>query len=187
MEGGLTVIGLLRGVNIGGHHKVGMAELRSLCESLGLAGARTFLQSGNVIFRTRAQNLDRLAQRIADAIEGEFGFRPAVVLRTLPELKQAADRNPFAARSGMEPSKLAVVFLARDPGREAREATLRIPAGPEELRIEGREMYIYFPNGMARPKLSMPLVERTIRTPGTARSWNTVRRLIALADEIDAN
>jgi len=180
-----VVVCLLRGVNIGGHHKIGMEELRALCERLGLGGARTCLQSGNVVCKTRARDFVRLSGRIADAIERQFGFRPDVTIRTCAELRDAIARNPFAARRGMEPSKLAVLFLESDPGQEARDAALRIPADPEELRIEGREAYVYFPNGMARPRLSIPLVERTLKTSMTGRNWNTVRRLLEMAEEME--
>ena len=181
-----VVVGLLRGVNVGGHHKIGMVELRALCESLGLRGARTHLQSGNVVFRTRERDLARLARRIEDTIEWEAGFRPAVILRTSGELREAVAKNPFAARRGLDPSKLAVMFLASDPGPEIRDAVLKIPAEPEEVRMGGREMYIYFPNGMGRPKLKIPLIERTLKTPMTGRNWNTTRRLLEIAEEMEA-
>jgi uncharacterized protein (DUF1697 family) len=181
-----VVVALLRGVNVGGHHKIGMAELRALCESLGLPGARTHLQSGNVIFRTRERDLARLSRRIEDAIERAVGFRPAVILRTCAELREAVAKNQFAARPGLDPSKLAVMFLASDPGQEIREAVLKIPAEPEEVSISGREMYIYFTNGMARPKLKIPLIEKTLKTPMTGRNWNTARRLLEIAEEMEA-
>lgn len=181
-----VVVALLRGVNIGGHHKVRMTELRALCESLGLRGTRTHLQSGNVVFRTRERDLVRLSRRIEEAIEREAGFRPAVILRTCGELREAVAKNPFAARRGLDPSKLAVVFLASDPGQEIRDAVLKIPAEPEEVRIGGREMYVYFPNGMGRPKLKIPLIERTLKTPMTGRNWNTARRLLEIAEEMEA-
>lgn len=181
-----VVVGLLRGVNVGGHHKIGMAEVRALCESLGLRGARTLLQSGNVVFRTRERDLARLSRRIEDLIEREVGFRPAVILRTCGELREVVAKNPFAARRGLEPGKLAVMFLASDPGQELRDAVLKIPAEPEEVRIGGREMYIYFPNGMGRPNLKIPLIERTLKTPMTGRNWNTARRLLEMAEEMEA-
>ena len=177
-----SLVSLLRGVNVGGYHKIRMEELRKVYEALGFEGVQTLLQSGNVVFRTRERNLTKLAGRIEDAIEQRWGFRPAVILRTGAEMAEVMARNPFAGRKDVEPAKLAVVFLASDPGEEVREAVRRIPCEPEELRIEGREMFIYFPNGMGRPRLSMPLVERALKVAGTARNWNTVRKLCELAD-----
>jgi uncharacterized protein (DUF1697 family) len=186
MVNDMVVVALLRGVNVGGHHKIGMAELRALCASLGLEGARTHLQSGNVVFRSRERDLARLSRRLEDAIEREAGFRPSVILRTCREMREAVADNPFAARPGLDPSRLAVMFLASDPGQAIRDAVLKIPAEPEEIRFAGREMYIYFPNGMARPKLKLPLVERTLKTPTTGRNWNTARRLLKMAEEMEA-
>ena len=182
-----TVVSLLRGVNIVGRHKIKMDVLRGLFESLGFVNPRTFIQSGNVVFRTRARDLAKLAGRIEKAIEDSHGFRPAVVLRTCQELREVVARSPFAGRSGIQPSKLAVVFLARDPGDAARRAIREIRTNPEELHILGRELYIYFPEGMGQTKLSVAKLERTLDTLGTARNWNTVNKLLAMAEELEAD
>jgi uncharacterized protein (DUF1697 family) len=95
-------------------------------------------------------------------------------------------RNPFAKRRDIEPSKLLVTFLAYDPGRQARENVLKIQTDPEELRIEGRELYIYFPNGMGRSKLPMAAIEKALKTPGTSRNWNSVTKLLEMAEKLEA-
>ena len=100
-------------------------------------------------------------------------------------MKDAAARNPFSARTDLDPSRLAVCFLTGEPGNMARARLLQIKAEPEELRIGRHELFIYFPNGMARPKLSMAAVERAIQTPMTSRNWNTVTKLIEMAEEMD--
>jgi len=181
-----VIISMLRGVNLAGHNKISMNALRALYESLGLRDAQTYIQSGNVIFRTRAQDMELLRNRIANGIESSFGFRVDVILRSSFDLKAVIAKNPFAKRSDIEPSKLLVTFLASDPGREVRERVLAIEAHPEELRIEGRELYIYFPNGMARPKLSPALLDKTLKTSWTGRNWNTVRKLLEIAEGLEA-
>ena len=181
-----VLISLLRGINVGGHHKIKMDELRALYESLGLRDVKTYINSGNLIFRSKAGDVTRLEKRIEDAIEDRFGFRPGVVLRTTAELREAVARNPFTNRGGIKPAKLAVTFLAAQPSAEAVKKALAIDAPPEELRIEGRQLYIYFPNGMGRPNLSMTLVEKTLETTGTSRNWNTVGKLLEIAEELDA-
>ncbi len=110
---------MLRGVNIGGHNKIKMDELRALYESLKFADPRTYVQSGNVIFRTKEKNSAALAKKIQDAIERKFGFRPDVILRTVNELRAAIAASPFAASRGLEPGKILVTFLAGDPGPDA--------------------------------------------------------------------
>jgi uncharacterized protein (DUF1697 family) len=180
-----VVISMLRGVNVGGHNKIKMEALRALYESLGLLDAETHIQSGNVIFRTRMRDHILLAKTIENGIEQSFGFRPSVIVRTSSELRDAIARNPFATRPGIDPSRLLVTFLASQPSAEAREKVLGMKVEPEELRIDGREVYIYFPNGMARPKLSWPLIERTLKTPGTGRNWNTVTKLLGMAERLE--
>jgi len=180
-----VVVCMLRGVNVGGHNKVAMEALRTLYASLGLHDAQTYVQSGNVVFRTKETNLVLLAAKIESAIERGFGFRPSVILRTTSELRAAIAASPFAARSGIEPNKLLVTFLAGSPSAEARKKALGIKADPEELHIRERELYTYFPNGMARPKLSMARVERALKIPGTGRNWNTVSKLLEMAEKLE--
>ena len=178
-----AVISLLRGVNVGGHHKLKMEELRELYESLGLRHAQTYVQSGNVVFRTDARDFTRLSKRIADAIEQRYAFRPGVILRTAADLRAVIAANPFAARRDLDPRSLLVQFLASEPAPDARERILRIESEPEELRMAGRELYIYYPNGMARPKVAWSVIERILQTPCTGRNWNTVRKLLEMAEK----
>jgi uncharacterized protein (DUF1697 family) len=180
-----AMISMLRGVNVGGHHLIKMEALRALYASLGLLDAQTYVQSGNVVFRSKEKNHSSLARKIEAAIEREFGFRPDVILRTPAEVRDAMARNPFAARKGMEPSKLLLVFLASALSTETITATRAISCEPEEMHIHERELYIYFPNGMARPKLSMSTVERAIKTSWTGRNWNTVTKLLEMAERLE--
>lgn len=181
-----VVISLLRAVNVGGHYKIKMDSLRALYESLGLRNPHTYVQSGNVIFRTAERNLVRLAKRIQDGIEQSFGFRPDVMLRTASEMRDVIAKNPFATRRGLEPSKLLVNFLAGDPGPEARAKIVQLKTDPEELRITARELYIYFPNGIGRSKLSTAVLERTLQTSGTGRNWNSVTKMLEIAEKLEA-
>jgi uncharacterized protein (DUF1697 family) len=160
-----------------------MDALRALYESLGLRDAQTYVQSGNVVFRTQAKDPASLSKKIEDGIEQGFGFRPSVIVRTASEMRNVIARNPFAKRDGIEPGKLLVTFLAGDPSPEARAKLLGIKVGPEELRIDGRELYIYVPDGMGRSKL-WPLIEKALKTPGTGRNWNTVTKLLDMAESL---
>ena len=182
-----VVISLLRSVNVAGHNKIKMDVLCELYASLNLRNPKTYVQSGNVVFQTEARDLVLLARRIERAIQSAFGHPIAVILRSASELRDVIARNPFAAREGIEPSKLLVTFLAAEPTAAARAKLLAMPATPEELHVDGRELYTYFPNGMARPKLNWPAVERTLAVPGTGRNWNTVTKLLAIAESQQAN
>jgi uncharacterized protein (DUF1697 family) len=179
-------IALLRGVNLLSHNRIKMDTLRSVCESIKLRDVQTYIQSGNIVFRTKETNTVKLAARMEQAIEAEFGCRPPVILRTTSQWKDAIARNPFAARSGIEPNKLLVVFLADDPGEEARTKARAVPAGPEELHVLERELFIHYPNGMARPKLNMAAVERALKVSGSGRNWNSVMKLLDMAERLEA-
>jgi uncharacterized protein (DUF1697 family) len=181
-----VVISILRGVNVGGHNQIKMDALRGLYESLGLRDAQTYVQSGNVVFRTDAKNITPLAKQIEDAIERTFGFRPSVILRTPAELREVIARNPFAKRSGIDASKLLVTFLAIAPSPEARDEVLKIKTGPEEIQIDGRHLYVYFPDGMGRSKV-WPAIEKALSKSGTGRNWNTVTKLLEIAETLEGS
>ena len=181
-----VIISMLRGVNVGGHNMIKMDALRALYESLGLRNPQTYVQSGNVIFATEVRDLALLTSRIENAIERSVGFRPAVIARTTSELKDVIRRSPFAKRRGIDPARLLVTFLLTDPGPHLRDKVRQIKPDPEELHIDGRELYIYFPNGMGRSKLPA-VIEKTLKTPGTARNWNTVTKLLEIAESLEAS
>jgi uncharacterized protein (DUF1697 family) len=182
-----VIISMLRGVNVGGHNKIEMEALRALYESLKLRDAQTYVQSGNVIFRTDERDMSRLTNRIEDGIERKFGFRPDVILRTAAEMRDVVARNPFAKRRGIEPGKLLVSFLASDPGEEGREKIRQMKCDPEEMWIEGREIYIYFPNGAGRSKLPWARLDKVLKTPVTGRNWNSVTKMMEMTEKMEGS
>jgi uncharacterized protein (DUF1697 family) len=181
-----VIVSMLRGVNVGGHNLIKMEALRAHYESLGLRDPQTYVQSGNVVFRTKERDLTALAKRIENTIERRFGFRTPVILRTTSELRDVIAGNPFGRRRGIDPRNLLVTFLASHPSPEAREQVLKINAEPEEKHIDGREVYIYYPNGLARPKLSWVTIEKKLKIPGTGRNWNSVTKLLEMAERLEA-
>jgi uncharacterized protein (DUF1697 family) len=166
---------MLRGVNLGPTRRMKMEDLRAVYESLGLTDVRSHIQSGNVVFRSPRAITPK---RIEDAIEKRFGFRSEVVLRSPEELQDVIARNPFQV---FEASKLLVWFMATDPGEPARVKVRALDTPPEKLYVDGRELYIYFPNGQARTTLNMAAVGKAIGSGGTGRNWNTVTKLLEIA------
>jgi uncharacterized protein (DUF1697 family) len=166
-------VALLRAVNVGGTGKLPMAELRALGERLGLREARTYIQTGNLLFR------DGPVERLAGALAEEFGLTTEVMVRSAAELRAVAAGNPFPAA---EAAKLLVVFLRDAPGAEAVARVEELVLTPEEVRVQGREMYIHFPDGMGASKLSVARLEKLLGTAGTGRNWNTVRKLLELME-----
>ncbi len=178
-------IAMLRAVNVAGHQKISMEALKSLCVSMGLRDVRTYIQSGNIVFREQREGPAKLALRLEEKIEAEFGFRPAVIVRTAPEMRRVIAANPFAGRDGIEPNRLLVVFMDKVPTEKAREQALALDCDPEEMHIVGRELYIYYPNGMARPKIPVARLERILGASATGRNWNTVNKLMAMTEELE--
>ncbi len=179
-------ISMLRGVNVGPHHRIKMEALRAAYQSIALEDARTYVQSGNVIFRAKKQAPVALAKKIQGAIEGAFGFRPEVILRTTADFKHALAANPFFGRRDVEPSKLLITFLASEPGPEAQAVLRSLKEYPEELHLIGRELYIYFPDGAGKSKLPWSSLERLFKVTGTARNLNSVIKMLEMAEELES-
>ena len=177
---------MLRGVNLGLHNRIKMDDLRALYESLKLENPRSYVQSGNVLFRSKEKNGPQLAKKIQAAIQKKFGCCPDVILRTPDEMRKTIAANPFPERTKAEPAKVLVTFLASEPPREAEANLEKLKRFPEELHLKGRELYIYFPNGAGRSKLPWSAVDKLLKVTGTARNWNSVEAMLALAEEMES-
>jgi uncharacterized protein (DUF1697 family) len=177
-------VSMLRGVNVGGNSRIKMGGLKELYASLGLRDVRTLLNSGNVLFRSSLQDRARLAKRLAQEIARRFDLDTEILLRTLPELTMLVERGP-ALSERRDPSKLLVMFLTGVPDRKAQAALLKAHHGPEIIEIRGPEIYLYYPNGVGRSKLTNAFVEAELGLAGTARNWNTIRKLIEAGEALD--
>lgn len=184
-----TYAALLRGINVGGHRKVPMPELRSVLEALGHRDVRTHLQSGNAVFATTT-NADvgadgaseqELGAALEDAIEQHFGFRVDCLVRSGRYLAAVVDACPFPAAE-LEGKQLHVTYFSEPAGPE-RFATIDQKAFlPEEFRLGDRCLYLYAPEGLGRSKLAEAL-SRPAAVKGlvaTSRNWNTVVKLVEM-------
>lgn len=165
-----THIALLRAVNVGGTGKLPMTDLRTMCENLGFSGVRTYIQSGNVVFDSRA-GAPGVKANLEAALAKKLGKPCAVMIRSLAEMQKVERDNPYPKA---EPSRLQIVFLDEPPPAEML-SEVKIP-GKEQMKAIGREIYIHFPEGMADSKLKVPGAKI-----GTGRNLNTVRALIQIA------
>lgn len=177
-------ISMLRGVNVGGHNLIKMDKLRDLYTSLKFQNVQSHVQSGNVIFLAKETDEAAIAKKIQSAIEKAFGFRPEIVLRSTAEMVKVITANPFRDRPNIEPGKLVVSFLLEKPTAEARKKIESVQGHPEELHLVGRELYIYFPDGMGRSKL-VPVLDRILKTSVTARNWNSVTKMLEIAEGME--
>jgi len=178
-------IAMLRAVNVAGFQKISMEALKTLCSSMGLEDVKTYIQSGNIVFREHGKTPEKLASTLENGIEAKFGFRPAVLVRTAAEMRTVIANNPFAQRDEVQPNKLLVVFMSSAPAQKTVDQVLALPCDPEEIHIMGREIYIYYPEGMARPKIPIARLERILQCSSTGRNWNTVNKLLAMAEALE--
>jgi uncharacterized protein (DUF1697 family) len=174
-------IALLRGINVGGHKKVAMARLRESCAALGFEQVQTYVQSGNVIFRSGKLATTELCQRLEKKILADFGFPVPVILRTGDEFRRAREGNPFLKKPGIDTSKLHVTFLSAAPAPAAVKKLDGLTAAPEDFRCCGREIYLCCPNGLAESKLFRADLERLLAVRVTTRNWNTVNKLCEIS------
>ena len=166
-------VALLRGINVGGRHKLLMRDLAAMFVEAGCEDVRTYIQSGNVVFRADPSLADGLSARITTAIAASHGYQIPVVMRTAADLARVVRGNPFLA-DGADPTKFYVGFLAStpDPVRVAKLDPDRSPA--DAFVVRGDEVYLHFPNGVARSKLTNDYLDRTLGTVSTIRNWRTV-------------
>ena len=171
-------VAMLRGINVGGRNMVKMDALKALHESLGFKSVRTHLQSGNVVFQAKSADAARIEQAIRKTLHLEL----SVVIRTAAELRDAVKRNPLPQWVSHS-SAYVIAFLSAQP---EDPAALDAYDGPEEMRLLGRELYIYYGEGMGRSKLTNTLIERKLGVRATARNWNTVTKLLELCEALES-
>jgi uncharacterized protein (DUF1697 family) len=172
-------IGLLRAVNLAGRNAVAMTALREVLVDAGMRDARTLLQSGNVVFQSDVRTASQLETRLQRAASTRFGFDVEFFVRSAVEWETVVAANPFTKEAKTDPGRLVVHFLKDVPEESDVAALRKAIKGRESLRANGRELYIVYPDGIGRSKLTNQLIEKTLGIRGTARNWNTVLKLAA--------
>ena len=165
-----TYIAFLRGINVGGTTRLPMAELKLICSGLGFKNVRTYLNSGNVIFKSELSE-EILVKKIEQALYARKQKHISVIIRTSKDLESLVSCNPFP---NAKPAQVGIMFF-EDPVPKDVLESITIP-GPEEVKISGREIYIHYPNGMGHSKLKLPKMSQS----GTVRNINTVTKLAEL-------
>lgn len=174
----MTYAALLRGINVGGHKKVPMAELRPLMEGLGYGGVRTYLQSGNAVFTAGHGDEESLAAELAQGIEKRFGFTVEVLVRDHDYLKAVREACPFPAAE-LEAKQLHATYFSGPVDAERFADVGQAAFLPEEFRLGDRVLYLYAPDGLGRSKLAEALSRPRLLKgiTATTRNWNTVVKL----------
>jgi uncharacterized protein (DUF1697 family) len=173
-------VALLRSVNVGGHGRIGMSELRDSFAALGFGDVVTYIQTGNVLFDARSKSETAVVSAIEERLDADFGDSPAVILRSVPELLRIGRASPYA-KAGADPARHHVTFLAERPDKKVVASLVPPPSGRDELVVDGREVYVHTPDGYGTSKLNGALLERRLGVVSTTRNWNTVTKLCALA------
>jgi uncharacterized protein (DUF1697 family) len=175
-------VALLRSVNVAGHGRIAMADLRSSFDALGYDEVHTYIQTGNVLFSTPSRSEKAVAAAIEAQLATDFGDSPAVLLRTVPELQRVGRSSPYA-RAGANPARHHVTFLAAAPSKTALASLSSLPPSHnDELVVDGREVYVHTPDGYHETKYSGSFLERRLGLVSTTRNWNTVQKLCALTE-----
>ena len=175
-------VALLRSVNIGGHGRVAMNELRASFGTLGYTDVVTYIQTGNVLFDARSKSEAAVVSAIEERLVQDFGDTTVVILRTVPDLLRIGKASPYA-KKGADPARHHVTFLAERPAKKTVTELVLPPSGRDELVVDGREVYVHTPDGYSNSKLTGTLLERRLGVLSTTRNWNTVTKLCALAGD----
>ncbi|ABQ27680.1 DUF1697 domain-containing protein [Geotalea uraniireducens] len=174
-------IALFRGINVGGNNILPMKELVTLLESLGLQQVKTYIQSGNAVFRSTADNILRLADTIRSEIKRRHGFEPCVLLMEITEMEKAMAANPFP-EAVTEPNTLHLNFLSSIPVNPDLKGLEKLRSENERYELKDKVFYLHAPDGIGRSKLGAN-AEKLLGVLMTGRNWRTVSKILALAKE----
>lgn len=180
-----TYIAILRGINVGAQKKVLMAELKEVLKKLKLQDIATYIQSGNVIFKS-AEKLsnEEFAAKIEKAIHKHFKFEVPVLVRNTGEWKKAIAANPFPKNKKIDLARVHVTFLSAEPAKALIDETKKFSSPPDEFVISGKEVYLHTPGGYGETKLSNTFFEKKLKVTATTRNWKTVNTLLEMAEAI---
>jgi uncharacterized protein (DUF1697 family) len=170
-------IAMLRGINVGGHKRIKMDKLRASFEALGFEQVKTYIQSGNVVFKSAKLSPASLSKRIEEKILADFGFSASVISRGSDEMAATIKRNPFLKERGIDHGKLHVMFLSEAPESASLKKLADLTAAPDQCRSSGEEIYFYLPNGVSQSVLMKSPVDRILAVVTTTRNWKTVNSL----------
>lgn len=178
----LTYIALLRGINVSGHHKIKMTELKQLFIELGFKNVTTYIQSGNVVFQTNLKELDKIEQQIINGIKQTFGYLVQVIVLTKKSLETIYASNPFLQKPNIDITKIHVTILSNKPNENDIIPLNTISKNEDTFIIVDKTIYLYCPNGYGKTILNNNLFEKKLKISATTRNWNTISKLVELSN-----
>ena len=171
------LVGLVRGINVGGANLVKMADLRAFVEELGATEVATLLQSGNFVFEAGRRSAAAWQRILASESHKRLGIKPDFFVRTKAQWTGLVHENPFKKEAKSDPAKTIAIVFNSLPTRKGVEAIKSDYKGPERIALGKHALYVFYPNGMGASKLSANSAWRKLTASGTARNWNTVLKL----------
>ncbi len=180
-----TYIALLRGINVSGQKKIIMADLRAYLEELGFQDIQTYIQSGNIIFKSENSSLKNLELLIKNKIQEKYGFEVPVIVVTSTAIKSAVKNNPFEKDETKDPKKFCVVFLQDKPLQENIEILSGYNYSPEEYVLANKIIYFYAANGAGNAKMTNTFFENKLKVRATSRNWRTTNKLLEMVKLLD--
>ncbi|SHE13867.1 Uncharacterized protein conserved in bacteria [Chlamydia abortus] len=177
-------IALLRGINVSGQKIIKMDQLSAIFESLGFQNVQTYIQSGNVVFLAVEEESEVRVHKIESRLQEELGYEVTVVLRTMEELKEVVERNPYDLPSLTPDEKVYVSFLSGEPAQEAKDRLLSYKNEIDDYRLRTREVYILCRKGYGKSLFSNNFLEKKLGLAATTRNWATVNKLVAMAESL---
>jgi uncharacterized protein (DUF1697 family) len=178
-------VSMLRGINVGTHKRIKMDRLRQCFETLGFNEVRTYINSGNIVFKAGRSRTSSLSKRIEERLLKEVGFPIPVISRTAAEISNAIANNPFLKERGIDVERLYVMFLSGPPNSASLKNLAQFTASPERYHCLGLEIYLHLPNGIGQSKLMKTPLDPTFSVTTTIRNWNTVNQLARMCQECE--
>ena len=177
-------IALLRGINVGGKNIIKMADLKGVFEEIGLHEVKTYIQSGNVLFKSYEEE-EPLRNKIEQAIEKAFCLSVPVILRTATELEQLIKNCPFSEKKAPEAKveSLYVSFLLQSPSQENIDRLKVYKNETDDYLVSGRDVFLLFGNSIRNSKLANNL--QKLDVPSTVRNWKTINKLATLVTAME--
>ena len=176
----MRYVALFRGINVGGHNKIKMDELREMFGSLGFENVKSYIASGNVAFDTKKTKVSVLTDKIERAVKENFSLEIEVMLRTVVEIKAAIERNPFEKEHDDDHTKLFVVFLKDKLTKDKADLLESNNNENEKFAVTGREVFALSKKGFMGSLLGKKYIDNKLKTPATARNWRTVNKIAGL-------
>lgn len=176
-----TYVALLRGINVSGQKIIKMENLKAIFESLQFQNVKTYIQSGNVIFKTTEEKVDVLKERTESKLKEALGYEVTVMIRTLSELEAVIKQNPFAKSEDLEDGKLYVTFLSKVPTAETVDVLASYKNNVDDVCVLNREVYLLCRKGYGRTLFSNHFLETKLGVLATTRNWTTVNKIASMA------